>query len=685
MENIRVRNKDGEEKEVKPSNLNMAVSDGFLPVVSNGEREARVKPANLQRAEKDGFTVGKYYDKYQFGEATKKADKGFQEDYSPAETALWHGAQGLSFGLADETAGFTQALRDTVFGDRLMKDFPESYRKSRDAARSVLGEMQRQNPKTAISSQIVGATPLMAVPALNVAKGANAARNIGAIALEGALHSYGASDKEDALGQLEDIGKGVLGAGVGAGVVGGAGKVARGIGRGLKDAKSAYKNLSGAFREGAGSEDAKNLPDSAKTFAGVKEVLKSFTDTGKRRKEFNSFIDTYKPSDFKGTNEEFIISELLKDGSNPVKDFMAEKSATLLPGRIQSDELKTLINIPIEERNRARGFNRADSGEELLEDFEGAYKATRKATGKEYERLVDEARSQFQDVGSDPVDLLKETLRTVSDKRQTRNLSNIYLDALDDLQKDFAEVGPEEQFDRLLDLRRQFKRLVNWSSKNELPESQKILKDTYDDLNFFLQDFVEQKDADTLYKTFKNFETDLFKKVADVERGSIKNFDSIKLEKLFKESDSGRRLMKQITKAEQALKNGELTVSEGAELKKVIDEIKRLKALSDSKRLIDAANYKQGPTSASVERQSAAMGNSEPIKDFINSPSGTINQMDQFFPEQAQKRFGKRLSELTSEEQNKIIKLWIWSQKNKDDIFGESKAWEKIIKQKPKK
>ncbi len=652
--------------------------------------EDRIKPQSDSGWESRIQPMSEDVEQQGMAAATLAADEKFEsEDYSELESAMWGLGQGATFNLVDESAGGIKAIRDTLFGDRLAKDFPESYRKSRDLAREMLHDAEAANPKSYLSGQIAGGTALMAVPALNVVKGANIGRNLGALALEGGLHGYGATEEEKPIEQLKDVGKGIAYAGIGGGAGAGVGKIARGvgskiggskIGSKIKDTGKGLSNLGKTYKEATGHPDIKYLPDFAKSVAGVKETIKAIADTKTKRKEFNQLLNTRGRLEFDGTDEEFVLTHLLADGPNPIKDWVADKSATLLPGQIDSPMLKRVLDIPMDKRSAARQFDRKGAGEELLPEFTDAYKATRKASGEAYERLTSEAREAFEPVGDAPVQMIQDALDYAGSRESIGgNVGAVLRDAKKDLGEDFARISPQDQFDRLSKIRTDIGKMVPWSKKNELPEGQKVIQDVYNSLSHSLQASDEKKAGDALYSTFKTFEDDLFKQVSSVRRGKISDFDSIKLEKLFKESDSGRRLMKQINKAKKAITDGDLSADEASTLLKVISKVEEIKDLADSKRLIDAFRFKQGPSSPSIERQASAMGGSKPLTEAIESPAGFINSADQFFPQEAQKRFGKAWNQLGPAERQKLIRLWTWQKKNPEAFPKRIEAaWQAI-------
>ena len=120
----RVRNEEGDEREVSPENAERAAADGYMPVVSDGSQDRRAGSLkNLQRASQDGFTPDKYSERYYEGQATKMADKGGDQEGTEATThdnfmAAVQGAKNIpSFGTADKLDRPGEWVNDIVQGN----------------------------------------------------------------------------------------------------------------------------------------------------------------------------------------------------------------------------------------------------------------------------------------------------------------------------------------------------------------------------------------------------------------------------------------------------------------------------------------------------------------------------------------------------------------------------------------
>lgn len=112
-------------------------------------------------------------------------------------------AQGATFNLADEAYG----LGASALGEG-------SYEENRDVAREEWQKARERSPVAAVSGEILGAT---LSPGSKLLGGGSALKGIGSGVAEGALQSYGATDKESGWDQAKEV---AIGAGIG-GTVGG--------------------------------------------------------------------------------------------------------------------------------------------------------------------------------------------------------------------------------------------------------------------------------------------------------------------------------------------------------------------------------------------------------------------------------------------------------------------------------
>lgn len=185
---FRVRDKNGDEREVRRENLSKAAKDGFLPVVSNGQRETRVSPDNLAKANASGFSAEKYAQEFYSKQSAERVKTLRQKDAPPAwKSAMQGAADSMTFGLNDEIIGAASGVKNLLKGG----DFQEGYESSRDLIRSQKKNLEEANPSFYLGGQLAGA---VASPSV-AAKGASMLGRVGKGAVEGAVQAFG--DAED--------------------------------------------------------------------------------------------------------------------------------------------------------------------------------------------------------------------------------------------------------------------------------------------------------------------------------------------------------------------------------------------------------------------------------------------------------------------------------------------------------
>lgn len=151
------------------------------------------------------------------------------EGPSKLESGLRGLAQGASLGFADELTG---ALESGAGSLGLVPD--KTYEQARDESRANYLKAQQANPLTYGAGQIGGGLATLAIPGLNVAKGASLARTAGTAALQGGLAGLGASEADDVKQMAKD-------ATIGAGLGGALGAAGYGLAKGVEAALPALQ------------------------------------------------------------------------------------------------------------------------------------------------------------------------------------------------------------------------------------------------------------------------------------------------------------------------------------------------------------------------------------------------------------------------------------------------------------
>lgn len=120
--------------------------------------------------------------------------------------------QGLTLGFGDELLGAGRAAWDTITNG---ESYSDAYKRKIADERLQLERYRRAHPAASIAANVAGGVPLMFVPGLNVARGANLARTLGNAARVGATAGLiaGVGSGEDVEDRLKRGGIGALAGG----------------------------------------------------------------------------------------------------------------------------------------------------------------------------------------------------------------------------------------------------------------------------------------------------------------------------------------------------------------------------------------------------------------------------------------------------------------------------------------
>lgn len=602
------------------------------------------------------------------------------EDPSILESGLRGAAQGLTFGLADEATGALEA----AFSDK-------SYEQARDESRQAYKEAETANPTAYLTGDIGGSIATSFIPglgALNAGKGAKLAEVAGKAALQGGLTGFGKSEAADVSGLLKDTA-------TGAAVGGALGSAAYGVGRGIAQGselwdavggKEGLKQAAQAFKEGAkegkdlGGVDISSVPgvsQLSQAYYGGKRAISELAGLASTKQEMGDVAAALQKTFGPGSatdlsNNDILMQKLLEEGiagePNGAHRLVASKFAQAHGG--DANQYLALIKRSPEELAAAQSFNPIAAAEELAPSTDDAFQSVRKAAGKQYDALKNQARAQFPAQGTSPVKVLSDAIEGANKyKSISGNTRAILDDAFEDLagregEKAFTQLTPEEQFDRILGVKQRLGKGVKWASKNELPEGQQLLADTYTKFQGLTQSLDDMAAADKGYSGFKSLENNLFKKLGTVERGRIKEFNPIKLEKLFSGSASGRSLMAQVQKAKDMLEQGILPPESAASVQQLLDKIDEMAAKASLKREMGAFRYGDaGPSSPAVQRMQAVAGKNSAVTAAVQTPQLFLKMKAAAEPA-AQSIYGKSFGKLSPQEKSVVSRYALWISQN---------------------
>ena len=659
----------------------------------------------------------------------------FEEVASPvaAQTdvgdAVLKGAvDGASIGFSDEMAGGIDAIgsllgihglgsapvneirRET--DEEKAKGFTDTYRAGRDSVRAGNKTAQEANPGVYTTSQIGGGIAGSLVPGgavLNAAKGAKLATVVGKGALQGAVTGYGNSESDTFAGDLgHTLLGGALGGGGGAllhGAVKGAGKV---IG-----AVKPFANKSVVEAAVHGSHVTGDLPtiqvpilkQAQQAWQSVKGALQTAGDQVKANAEIRGIANAARKVVGGGesgqlghySDDDAILAALLSDGDNPVKQWVATKSAALNPGAGSSEDYAKLLNINSAERQTARAFNPREAATELKPDIEQAQKLFTQARGERYNQLQDQAKKAFHSDSTDSSvwKVIEDLSGATQDAANSKSISGRVRNAIAEanqiihegrgLRSDkltegaLANAHPEEQFNRLQKAREVIDEAAKWSAAQQDGRSERLLKGVRGSIDDALKTSPDKVEADSLYSASKDVEHKLFGATEFSKNGQV-DIDEGKISKLLGGTDQAKRFQAALAQAEEYANTPGLSPEFREQMAGLVGNIRSKVGVADQQRAISSFRFKAGPSSPAIERLQSASGKNSLLQDAVNAPAGFLNSADEF-NKLVQQRTGQSFQDLPQSAKVGAAKFWSWAKSHPDASQAlQETTWTKLVK-----
>lgn len=684
------------------------------------------------------------------------------EEVSEAESFVRGGVQGASFGTADELTGAGEAIFKAIAGHDKLVDIISNYKKYRDESRKNYDTAEKANPKTYLGGNVAGGIASTFVPglgALNAAKGAKLATLAGKGALQGGIMGLGGSESDTVAGDVVNT---AIGAGIGAalpvagvGLTKGAGKVwqaaapegvkavtnaakeavlhpvhtsqaawrgaktgataadaeaiklpvIHAIQNGFGAVKGAIKEVNASnFTKGEVSDIARQAIAAITTSAdeGVSPLV-SGAEKSKVGELSKKFLTVLRPGEAGSigtmTDEEALLAAVLSDGDNPIKKWLATKSATLYPGQVSADDYLQILNMPSAGRVTARGFDNREAArtiKPLLSETEEVFKDARWAR---FNDLQDEARAGFKenydDVVTSTSDVLSEIKLSLSDAEALKSIPGGVKALLGDVDNmiqngvglrshgltkaPVTTVGGDEIFNRLQKSRELLDSKINWANKNGETAAEKLLTGVRESIDDALKTSSKKVEGDALYRASKEIEDTFFKAGEFRSPGGQTDFDEGKIARLFNDTDAGNRFRDALQKVKGFASREDLSPEFRKKAEELVKQLEEKMGIAENKRALGAFRYKNGPSSPAIERLESVVGKNSVLKDAVNSPAGFINSADEF-SKAVQDRIGISFNELGSDQKIQAVKVWTWLKKNPGAAPAEvERVWKRYF------
>jgi len=722
MEYFKVRNEAGDEQEVDIKKVLQAEKDGYLPIVSNAEGvEHRVSTQDFSKAKKDGYNPIK------------------TSDVGGIEAGLRGAVRSITWGAGDEIGGGLEALGSMVgvrgLGSPYLKDvrletdeedkqdLSEIYSKMRDRRRDLHKETEKAQPGAYLAGQVGGGLATALIPGgalLQATKGATTGAKILAGAAAGGVGGgiVGAGESEaELIGKDKEIGRFATdvakGAGIGAvaggGLAGGGVLAKKGFDKTMdivSDVTQPIKTRVEGFKRGfrqsieeskkdPGILDGKQLGQVTKVLRATKESLQETKGALRTKKELSDLAQEAKDillrktkgSDMKEaleakmqiddlTDEEALIISLMDDEPNAIKEWVADKAATTLPGDIKKEDYLNVLDLGAGRRVKGREFLPKEGAKGLSETMKDVKESFESARGMRFAQLQDEASRAYNP--KDTQNALNSVRNALRESADIKSVGGKVTNALEDAKQIIEEgigftdqgltkggiegASAGEHYLRLQRARETLDDAIEWGEVNSGKNVQAMLKRVRSEVDGSLKTVPSKLQADELFSTSKRIQ-DQFFKVTEFSKNGWSEIDEFKLAKLLNDTDQAGRFKNALVEFKEFIKRPDLSEDFRLRGGQFISELDETMKTMEAKRAVGRFRFKQGPTSPAVERAQAVLGKNTPLESAIMSPSGFVNQMDENLKSVASK-IGKQVGDLTDQDKLQAAKIMKWKTQN---------------------
>jgi len=515
------------------------------------------------------------------------------------------------------------------------------------------------------------------------------AKMLGIGGLEGAAHTGGAypyqQAKEDPLALLKTMG---IGGAVGAGAtaiplaIGARGPIIEG----LKAAKEGAKGQ-GVIGGGisAVSEALPAMRGAAQETQAFKEVVKQIAPEAAPPQTVGKYLR--EGAQVTPQEETQFLLNLLQQGKTPAKEFMVQKSTQLYPGQIGSQQLRSVLDIPLEQRVTARQFDPSAMGRQLQPQAEAAKQALGK-TGTAFQELQEMAAKEYKRTQLPLVSNSIKAAKAQFDQPGTSALTRSTIEQIDAIINQGSALprygvteGPlksanaAEAYKRLQAAREYADRAIR---KNPQDLSiQDILQPLRDNLDEVLKSSPSKVIADKLYASGKKVKEAGIKPL-EMPIGQRERVLSGKaIQEALGDTQKGEKMRLGIERARAFTQefSEQLGPQEAAKIDKFFDALENARSVADQKRILDQLKFAEGPSGAAIRAGIAKL--EQTIKP---SPGGAsmfkaapeyLQSVDAFMSENARKYFGKPFDKLKGDQQYKLVNAFQWMKENPNAAQSE--------------
>lgn len=397
---------------------------------------------------------------------------------------------------------------------------------------------------------------------------------------------------------------------------------------------------------------------------------------------------------------QFLLN-LLKPGQTPAKKFYTEKATQLYPGQIGPQQLERALQIPLEQRVQARGFDPSAMGRQLLPQAEAAKTALGKK-GAAFQELQELAAQEYKRTQLPTISNAIKLAKAQYERPGTSALARNTIEEIDTIINQGSALprygvteGPlksanaQEAYKRMQAAREYADRAIR---KNPQDLSvQDVLMPLRDSLDEVLKSSPSKVIADALYAKGKRV-TQLGIKPLEMPVGDKQRMLSGKaIQSALGDTQQGEKLALGIEEARQFTKEfgAQLGPTEAAKIDKFFDALADARTVADRKRVLDQLKFAEGPSGAAIragiEKLQQTIKPAPGGASMFRAAPEYLQSVDAFMADKARQYFNKPFDKLSGGEQYKLVNAYQWFKENPNATMQEmNEAFTRILKGKGK-
>jgi hypothetical protein len=620
----------------------------------------------------------------------KKKIEDSEPKMSPGMAAAVGASQGMSMGWGDEIASGMKGGYDMlVHGKNPITSAKEEYAAQQEALRKSAADQPVARYGTELVSGFasgLGAGKLASTAMTAAPEAANVMSRLVQGAKTGATYGAvtGAGTGDDLSSRVKGAAEGAAGGAVIGGAVDVAAPYVKAVPAGVKSAFQNFKAKDTVVG------NAKEVFNSAKigirTIANEDSSGRAIQSLAKKARENLAsdpkFVTNGKPLESM-SDEDAILMDVMRPGESDVKDFVTAKSSSVVGQKGTPEDIGKVLEMSSSDVGEAAAFRKREAAKGLAPEAKSSQKSFQAQQGPIYGAHKEAAMQEFEPEKIKDVWSSLDPLR--QEVKNNPNMSAGGKNALEYAEQAIQTGRAGRQFDLtegrgmgMVDKAEAFKRthaarqIIDSAALQAKDNGEKwALRDVRTKLDDILKSTKSMSEADTIYKQGKDFAANLFEPFMTTGKNKKSQIDTAKLAKAFGDNDSAQRLGESIPSLRTYLKKNKDIISNYGQVNGFINNLEKQMKVADNQRLITRAGANPSGTGGVVTRNDRTKTGF--IENLYRNPVETKLSVSNFMNKHAP-LVGKTADKLDAESQRKILKMYLWSQKNPEATVEQTQS-----------